>query len=86
MVRIRLRRMGAKGRPFYRVVVADQKAARDGRFVEQIGTYDPLPDPPAVKIDEARALHWLRNGAQPSDPVAHLLKNAGVLDKVKSGD
>ena len=78
--------MGAKGRPFYRVVVADQRAARDGRFVEQIGTYDPLPDPPAVVIDEARALHWLRNGAQPSDPVAHLLKKSGVLDKVKSGD
>lgn len=84
MVRIRLRRMGAKGRPFYRVVVADQKAARDGSFVEQIGTYDPFPDPPAVNIDEERALHWLRHGAQPSDPVRHLLSKLGVMERVKA--
>ena len=84
MVRIRLRRMGAKGRPFYRVVVADQKAARDGSFVEQIGTYDPFPDPPAVTIDEDRALHWLRHGAQPSDAVRHLLSKLGVMERVKA--
>ena len=84
LVRIRLRRMGAKGRPFYRVVVADQKAARDGSFVEQIGTYDPFPDPPAVNIDEERALHWLRHGAQPSDAVRHMLSKLGVMERVKA--
>ena len=84
MVRIRLRRMGAKGHPFYRIVVADQRAARDGRFIAQIGTYDPMQDPPAIKIDEEKALKWLRNGAQPSEAVAHMLRTRGVLDKVKA--
>ncbi len=84
MVRIRLRRMGAKGHPFYRIVVADQRAARDGRFIAQIGTYDPMQDPPAIKIDEEKALKWLRNGAQPSDAVQHMLRTRGILDKVKA--
>jgi small subunit ribosomal protein S16 len=67
--RIRLRRMGSKKRPFYRVVVADQRSPRDGRFIEIIGKYHPLNDPSVIEIDEARALHWLRVGAQPSDQV-----------------
>ncbi len=83
MVRIRLRRLGAKGHPFYRIVVADQRAARDGAFIQQIGTYDPMPDPPAVIIDEEKALKWLRNGAQPSDAVHRMLEKAGILDKVR---
>jgi len=82
MVRIRLRRHGAKGHPFYRIVVADQRAARDGSFVDQIGTYDPFPDPPAIKIDDEKALAWLRKGAQPSDAVRHMLDSAGILAKV----
>lgn len=83
MVRIRLRRVGAKGHPFYRIVVADQRAARDGKFIEQIGTYDPFPDPPEVKLDEEKMLKWLRNGAQPSDSVTQLLSKTGILEKVK---
>ncbi len=83
MVRIRLRRLGAKGHPFYRIVVADQRAARDGTFIQLIGTYDPMKDPPAVTIDEEKALKWLRNGAQPSDAVHGLLKKAGILEKVR---
>ena len=84
MVRIRLRRMGAKNQPFYRIVVADQRAGRDGNFIDQIGTYNPFPDPPDVKIDEEKALKWLRVGAQPSEAVALMLKREGVLDKVKA--
>ncbi len=83
MVRIRLRRVGAKGHPFYRIVVADQRAARNGKFIEQIGTYDPFPDPPAVKLDEEKTLKWLRDGAQPSDSVTQLLSKTGILEKVK---
>ena len=83
MVRIRLRRLGAKGHPYYRVVIADQRAARDGAFIEQIGTYDPMTDPPTIKIDEELALKWLRNGAQPSESVGGMLKKLGILDKVK---
>lgn len=83
MVRIRLRRLGAKGHPFYRIVVADQRAARDGAFIQQIGTYDPMEDPPAVTIDEEKALKWLRNGAQPSDAVHRMLEKAGILEKVR---
>lgn len=82
MVRIRLRRLGAKGHPFYRIVVSDQRASRDGPFVEQIGTYDPFPDPAEIKIDEEKALKWLKNGAQPSDSVRDLLRRAGILDRV----
>ncbi len=83
MLRIRLRRVGAKKQPSYRVVVADQRAARDGAFVEQIGHYDPRPDPPTVVIDEERALKWLRDGARPSETVGRLLKRLEILDKVK---
>ena len=79
MVKIRLRRMGAKKNPFYRVVVADSRAPRDGRFVEEIGTYDPLAEPAAVKVDAERAQYWVKNGAQPTDTVKSLLKKAGVL-------
>ncbi len=79
MVKIRLRRMGAKKNPFYRIVVADSRAPRDGRFVEEIGTYDPLAEPAAVKVDAERAQYWVKNGAQPTDTVKSLLKKAGVL-------
>ena len=76
MVKIRLRRMGAKKAPFYRVVVADSHFARDGRFIEEIGTYDPLAPPAIVKIDMERAKYWIANGAQPTDTVRGLLKKA----------
>lgn len=79
MVRIRLRRMGAKKKPFYRVVVANQRSPRDGRFIENIGTYDPLTDPPTINIQGDRAAHWLTEGAQPSDAVERLLKKIGVI-------
>ena len=79
MVKIRLRRMGAKKNPFYRIVVADSRAPRDGRFVEEIGTYDPLAEPAAVNVDAERAQYWVKNGAQPTDTVKTLLKKAGVL-------
>ena len=77
MVKIRLRRVGAKKAPFYRVVVADSHFARDGRFIEEIGTYDPLTEPATIKIDMERAKYWISNGAQPTDTVKALLKKAG---------
>ena len=83
MLRIRLRRVGARKQPSYRVVVADSRAARDGSFVEQIGHYNPRTDPPTVVVDEERALKWLRQGAQPSEAVAGLLRGMGTLEKVK---
>ena len=79
MVKIRLRRMGAKKAPFYRVVVADSRFARDGRFIEEIGYYDPTKNPSVVKIDAEKAKQWLSNGAQPTDTVRELLKKASVL-------
>ena len=79
MVKIRLRRMGAKKAPFYRVVVADSRFARDGRFIEEIGYYDPTKNPSVVKIDEEKAKQWLSNGAKPTDTVRELLKKASVL-------
>ncbi|MGI6453075.1 MAG: 30S ribosomal protein S16 [Syntrophomonadaceae bacterium] len=79
--RIRLRRMGAKKNPFYRVVVADSRSPRDGRFIEEIGYYDPTTDPATVKIDEEKAMKWLRNGAQPSDTAKSLLQKQGIMDK-----
>ena len=79
MVKIRLRRMGAKKAPFYRVVVADSRFARDGRFIEEIGYYDPTKNPGVVSIDADKAKHWLSNGAQPTDTVRELLKKASVL-------
>jgi small subunit ribosomal protein S16 len=78
--RIRLRRMGSKGRPFYRVVVADQRSPRDGRFIENIGRYHPLNDPSLIEIDQDRALHWLRVGAQPSDQVRNLMQKVGIWE------
>ncbi|MCR4658205.1 MAG: 30S ribosomal protein S16 [Lachnospiraceae bacterium] len=77
-VKIRLRRMGKKKAPFYRVIVADARAPRDGRFIEEIGTYDPLTDPSTIKINEELAKKWLNNGAQPTETVAKLLKIAGI--------
>ena len=79
MVKIRLRRMGAKKAPFYRIVVADSRFPRDGRFIEEIGTYNPLKAPAAVTVDADRAQEWMKNGAQPTDTVRALLKKAGVL-------
>ena len=79
MVKIRLRRMGAKKAPFYRVVVADSRFARDGRFIEEIGYYDPTKEPSVVKSDAEKAKQWLSNGAQPTDTVREILKKAAVL-------
>ncbi len=79
MVKIRLRRMGAKKAPYYRVVVADSRYPRDGRFIEEIGTYNPCVNPAEIKIDADKAKQWIKNGAQPSDTVRGLLKKANVL-------
>ena len=79
MVKIRLRRMGAKKAPFYRIVVADSRCPRDGRCIEEIGTYNPLVKPAVVKVDAEKVQNWIKNGAQPTDTVRGLLKNAGVL-------
>lgn len=83
--RIRLRRLGANKRPFYRVVVADQRSPRDGRFIENIGKYHPLEDPSLIEIDEERALHWLRVGAQPSNQVRVLMTRVGIWEKFVAG-
>ena len=80
MVKIRLRRMGAKKAPYYRVVVADSRCPRDGRFIEEIGTYDPMADGEKIKVDLERAKYWIANGAQPTDTVRGLLVKAGVLE------
>lgn len=80
-VRIRLKRMGAKKAPFYRVVVADSRSPRDGRFIEEIGYYNPLTEPATINIKEDRALEWLRRGAQPSDAVKTLFNRAGIFQK-----
>ena len=79
MVKIRLRRMGAKKAPYYRIVVADARSPRDGRCIEEIGTYNPLQETNNVTIDAEKAQAWIKNGAQPTDTVRGLLKNAGVL-------
>ena len=78
-VKIRLRRMGAKKAPFYRIVVADSRYPRDGRFIEEIGTYNPVVTPSEVKVDAEKAKQWIANGAQPTDTVKALLKKVGVL-------
>ncbi len=81
MVKMRLMRMGATKRPFYRVVVADSRGPRDGRFIESIGTYHPLSDPSGIEIDEERALHWLSHGAQPTEQVHNLLQKQGIWER-----
>jgi len=83
MVKIRLRRMGATKRPFYRIVVADSRSPRDGRFIENIGQYHPLEDPSRIEIDEERARYWLGQGAQPTEQVHRLLEIRGILDRVE---
>ncbi|MEE8413251.1 MAG: 30S ribosomal protein S16 [Dehalococcoidales bacterium] len=84
MVKIRLRRVGTKNKPSYRLVVADSRAPRDGAFINIIGHYDPLTDPETVVIDEEKALKWLMQGAQPTETVARLLKKVGVTEKFKT--
>lgn len=81
-VKIRLKRMGQKKRPFYRVVVADSRAPRDGRFIEEIGTYNPLTDPATVELNEEKAFHWLQEGAQPSATVRSLFSKAGLMTRL----
>jgi len=83
MVKIRLRRVGSKKKPSYRLVVADVRAPRDGAFISIIGYYNPLTDPETVVVDEEKALNWLRQGAQPTTTAARLLSKAGVLEKFK---
>ena len=79
MVKIRLRRMGAKKAPFYRIVVADSRYPRDGRFIEEVGTYDPTKNPSEFKVDAERAQAWIKTGAQPTETVKALLKKAGAI-------
>lgn len=80
MVKIRLKRMGANKKPFYRVVVADSRRARDGKFIEEIGYYNPLTEPADIKIDDEKAKKWLSNGAQPTEVVKGLLKKSGIIE------
>ncbi len=80
MVKIRLKRMGAHKRPFYRVVVADSRTPRDGKFIEEIGYYNPLVEPPVIKIDDEKAKNWLANGAQPTEVVKSLFKKSGIIE------
>ncbi|NLV89682.1 MAG: 30S ribosomal protein S16 [Tissierellia bacterium] len=79
-VKIRLRRMGAKKNPFYRIVVADSRASRDGRFIEEIGYYNPLTEPKTVKIDNEKAIEWIKNGAKPTDTVDRLFRESGLYE------
>ena len=79
MVKIRLRRMGSKKNPYYRIVVADSRSPRDGRCIEEIGSYDPLSNPATIKVDAEKAQNWIKNGAKPTDTVRALLKKANVL-------
>ena len=81
-VKLRLKRMGTKKRPFYRVVAADSRSPRDGRIIETVGTYNPITEPAEVKIDEEKAMKWLANGAEPTDTVRDLLKRQGILEKM----
>jgi len=79
MVKIRLRRMGAKKAPYYRIVVSDSRSPRDGRFIEEIGSYNPLTNPAEIKVDAERAQYWVKNGAQPTDTVKSLLKKVSAI-------
>lgn len=83
-VKLRLKRMGAKARPFYRIVAADSRSPRDGRFIETVGTYNPIQDTNNVVIDEEKALKWLNNGAEPTDTVKSILKTQGIWAKFKN--
>lgn len=80
-VKIRLKRLGSKKNPFYRIVVADSRRARDGRFIEEIGYYNPLTEPKTIKVDNERAMSWIGNGAKPSETVDRLFKNSGVYEE-----
>jgi len=80
MVKIRLKRMGMKKHPFYRIVVADERSPRDGRFIEEIGFYDPMKQPALIKVDNDKAADWLKKGAQPTDTVRILLKKSGAIE------
>jgi small subunit ribosomal protein S16 len=82
VVKIRLNRMGAKRQPFYRVVVADSRSPRDGRFIEIVGNYDPTKNPAVVNIDEEKVISWIKNGAQPTDTVRSLLSKKGIMKKI----
>jgi small subunit ribosomal protein S16 len=86
VVKLRLRRMGAKKRPSYRIVAADSRSPRDGRIIEQIGFYDPLTEPATLKLNEERARYWLSVGAQPSDTVRGLLRTQGLVQDPRSSD
>lgn len=83
-VKLRLKRMGSKKKPFYRIVAADSRSPRDGRFIETVGTYNPICEPAEVKIDEEKAIKWLNNGAQPTDTVKNLLTKKGIWAKYKN--
>ena len=78
-VKLRLKRMGAKKKPFYRIIASDSRSPRDGRFIDEIGYYNPTVDPPEIKIDSEKAQKWMKSGAQPTDTVRSLMKKAGVL-------
>ena len=80
-VKIRLKRMGAKKSPFYRIIVADSRSPRDGKFIENVGTYNPIKTPAEIKVDEEIALKWLNNGAIPTDTVRNILSKAGIMEK-----
>ena len=82
MVKIRLTRMGAKKKPFYRIVVADSRSPRDGRFIEIVGNYDPLQKPAVVNVDEEKVINWVLKGAQPTDTVRSLLSQKGIMAKI----
>lgn len=84
-VKLRLKRMGSKSRPFYRIVAADSRSPRDGKFIETIGTYNPITDKDQIKVDEEKALKWLNNGAIPTDTVRNILSETGIWAKFKSG-
>ena len=86
MLRIRLRRVGKKGRPYYRIVVTEKRNPRDGAYIDGIGHYDPMADPPAVTLDENRAVEWLRKGAQPSDPVRQIFERNDIFSRVNSDE
>lgn len=81
-VKIRLRRMGAKKAPFYRVIIADSRSPRDGRFIEEIGYYNPTTHPATIKIDDEKAIQWVKNGAQPTDVVKKLFEKSGINEKL----